>query len=460
MEKVTISENNNIGNLTTVTKCRVIATHILNRYDRSDSYIDKLLESELRSNDLNRKDKALLTQLVNGTVRWRAKLDWVLIGFFHGEFHKSMNIVKNAMRIALYQILFMEKIPEHAAINESVELVKQIQGQKAASLVNGVLRNIVRNKQNIRFPDENEDRIFYLSIVHSHPKWMTKRWVNFWGEDFAVKLMEANNRIPYLAMRVNKLKSNAEEVENLLNKSEIKFEKSIFHPDTYKVKNLGNSITMTELYKRGMIAVQDPSASLAAELTNAKPGMKVIDLCAAPGGKSFKIAEMMENKGKLVSNDKYWGKLKILSSEAERLGISIIEQQKEDASECNAEEKADVVIIDAPCSGSGTFSKKPDIKWKREIEDVYKLNTIQKDILKNAPNLIKENGAIVYSTCSIEPEENMGIIEWFLNKFPEFTIDPAENYLPKEVCKDGFMQTFPNVHHTDGAFAARLIRKK
>ena len=138
--------------------------------------------------------------------------------------------------------------------------------------------------------------------------------------------MEANNRIPYLAMRVNKLKSNAEEVENLLNKSEIKFEKSIFHPDTYKVKNLGNSITMTELYKRGLIAVQDPSASLAAELTNAKPGMKVIDLCAAPGGKSFKIAEMMENKGKLVSNDKYWGKLKILSSEAERLGISIIEQ--------------------------------------------------------------------------------------------------------------------------------------
>jgi 16S rRNA (cytosine967-C5)-methyltransferase len=277
---------------------------------------------------------------------------------------------------------------------------------------------------------------------------MAKRWVKFWGEEFAVELMEANNEIPYLAMRVNKLKSTAEEVEKILNESEIKFEKSVFHPDTYKVRNLGTSITMTELFREGMIAVQDPSASLAAELTNAKPGMRVMDMCAAPGGKSFKIAEMMENNGTLISNDKYWGKLKMLSAEAERLGITIIEQQKED-----------VVIIDAPCSVSGTFSKKPDIKWKREIEDVYKLNSIQKDILKNAPNLIKEDGAIVYSTCSIEPDENILIAEWFLKTFPEFKIDPAENYLPAEVCKDGYMQTFPNVHHTDGAFAVRFIRK-
>lgn len=458
MEKVT-SIKNNIDNLQSVTKCRAIATHILNRYDRSDSYIDKLLESELRSNDLNRKDKALLTQLVNGTVRWRAKLDWVLIGFFHGEFHKSMSIVKNAMRIALYQILFMDKIPEHAAINESVELVKQIQGQKAASLVNGVLRNIARNKENIRYPDDRDDRVFYLSIVHSHPKWMTKRWIKFWGEEFAIKLMEANNQIPYIAMRVNKIKSNTEEVEKLLIENEINFEKSVFHPETYKVKNLGNSISKTELYQNGYIAIQDPSASMAAVLTDAKPGMRVIDLCAAPGGKSFKIAEMMENKGVLISNDKYWGKLKILISEAERLGISIIEQHKEDAAECTTEERADVVIIDAPCSGSGTFSKKPDIKWKREIEDIYKLNKIQKDILKNAPNLVKDDGAIVYSTCSIDPEENTLMAEWFLNTFPDYKVDPAENYLPKEVCKDGYMQTFPNLHGTDGAFAVRFVKK-
>lgn len=458
MEKVT-SIKNNIDNLQSVTKCRAIATHILNRYDRSDSYIDKLLESELRSNDLNRKDKALLTQLVNGTVRWRAKLDWVLIGFFHGEFHKSMSIVKNAMRIALYQILFMDKIPEHAAINESVELVKQIQGQKAASLVNGVLRNIARNKENIRFPDDRDDREFYLSIIHSHPKWMTKRWIKFWGEEFAIKLMEANNQIPYIAMRVNKLKSTPEKVEQLLSDNEINFEKSVFHPTTYKIKNLGNSITQTESFQNGFIAIQDPSASLAAQLTDAKPGMRVIDLCAAPGGKSFKIAEMMENKGVLISNDKYWGKLKMLLVEAERLGITIIEQHKEDAAECTTEERADVVIIDAPCSGSGTFSKKPDIKWKREIEDIYKLNRIQKDILKNAPNLVKEDGAIVYSTCSIDPEENTLMAEWFLKIFPDFKVDSAEKYLPKDVCKDGYMQTFPNIHGTDGAFAVRFVKK-
>lgn len=458
MEKVT-NNNINTDNSTSITNCRAIATNILNRYDRSDSYIDKLLESELKSNDLSRKDKALLTQLVNGTVRWRAKIDWILIGFFHGEFHKSMNIIKNAMRIALYQLLFMDKIPEHAAINESVEIVKRIQGQNAAGLVNGVLRNIVRNKQNIRFPAENEDRNFYLSIVHSHPKWMVKRWVKFWGEEFAVNLMKANNRIPYLAMRVNNIKSNKEQVEQLLNENNILFEKSLYHEGTYKVKNLGNSITRTELYQQGYISVQDPAASIAAMLTDAKPGMKVIDLCSAPGGKSFKLAEMMQNEGILVANDKYWGKLKQLTSEAERLGITIIEHHKEDASECTAEVKADVVLIDAPCSGSGTFSKKPDIKWKREMEDIFKLNKIQKDILSNAPNLIKENGAIVYSTCSIEPDENYLIAEWFLKTFPEFKIDPAENYLPAEICKDGCMQMFPNLHQTDGAFAVRFVKK-
>jgi 16S rRNA (cytosine967-C5)-methyltransferase len=458
MEKVTNSTNK-LDNLSTVTKCRAIATHILNRYDRSDSYIDKLLESELKRTDMGRKDKALLTQLVNGTVRWRAKLDWVLIGFFHGEFHKSLSIVKNSMRIALYQILFMDKIPEHAAINESVELVKQVQGQKAASLVNGVLRNIVRNKANIRFPNENDDRIFYLSIIHSHPKWMTKRWVRFWGEEFAIELMKANNQIPYIAMRINKLKTTKEEVEAILTKNEIKFEESVYHPGTYKVKNLGNSVSKTEIFQKGFMTVQDPAASLAAVLTDAKPGMKVIDLCAAPGGKSFKIAEMMENKGKLVSNDKYWGKLKMLTAEAERLGIEIIEQHKEDSAECTAEEKADVVLIDAPCSGSGTFSKKPDIKWKKEIEDVYKLTRIQKDILKNAPNLVKDDGAIVYSTCSLEPDENMEIAKWFLNTFPEYKIDPAEQYLPKEICKDGAMQMFPHLHGTDGAFAIRFVKK-
>nr|CAG4635486.1 EOG090X07AW [Artemia franciscana] len=363
------------------------------------------------------------------------------------------------MRIALYQLLFMDKIPEHAAINESVELVKQVQGQKAASLVNGVLRNIVRNKQNIRFPNEKDDRIFYLSIIHSHPKWITKRWVRFWGEEFAVELMKANNQIPYIAMRINKLKTNKQEVEEILTKNEIKFEESSYHPGTYKVKNLGNSITKTEIYQKGYMTVQDPAASLAAVLTNAKPGMKVIDLCAAPGGKSFKIAEMMENKGTLVSNDKYWGKLKILTAEAERLGIKIIEQHKEDAAECTAKEKADVVLIDAPCSGSGTFSKKPDIKWKKEIEDVYKLTKIQKDILKNAPNLVKDDGAIVYSTCSLEPDENMEIAKWFLNTFPEYIIDPAEQYLPKEICKDGAMQMFPHLHGTDGAFAVRFSVK-
>lgn len=443
----------------TISPSRKLAVRILNRYDRSDSYIDKLLEAEMKQNELSSEDKALLTQLVNGTTRWRGKLDWVLIGFFHGEFHKCLNVVKNAMRIALYQIMFMDRIPEHASINQSVEIVKRLQGQGAAGLVNGVLRNIARNKENIRYPDDKEDRVFYLSIVNSHPKWMAKRYIKFWGEEFAVALMKANNEIPKMPLRVNKLKASTEEVEQYLKENNIQYEKSKFHPDTFKITKLGGSITQTEIFKEGKISVQDPAASMAAELTLAKPGMKVIDLCAAPGGKSFKIAELMKNEGKIVSNDKYWGKLKILTDEAERLGVDIIEVFKEDAAECTAEELADVLIVDAPCTGSGTFRKKPDIKWKREYEDLRKLNEIQKDILANATNLIKVGGAIVYSTCSVEPEENTGIAEWFLKQFPNFELDKAENHLHPHVCKDGYMQMFPNIHDTDGAFAARFIKK-
>lgn len=442
-----------------ISPSRSLAVKILNRYDRSDSYIDKLLEYELRTNDLSSLDKSLLTQLVNGTIRWRAKLDWVLTGFFHGEYHKCINFVKNAMRVALYQVMFMDKIPHHASIDESVEIVKKIQGVKAAGLVNGVLRNIARNLDNIRYPNLDEDYSFYLSIIHSHPKWMTKRWMNFWGEEFTVELMKANNEIPTLTLRANLLKAKPEDFRKFFESKNIDFEVDKYNNNIYKIKNFGGAISQTELFKKGFITVQDSSASMIGRLTSAKPGMLVYDLCAAPGGKSFRIAEMMENQGKIIANDKYIGKIKILKDEAERLGITIVDYNQADASEWQPENKADIVLIDAPCSGTGTLRKKPDIKWKRELIDIRKLNEIQKDIINNAVKLVKVGGALVYSTCSIEPEENTMIAEWFLDKFPNFELDNAENYLPKEVCKDSYMQTYPHLHDTDGSFGARFIKK-
>ena len=436
---------------------RGAAIRILSRFERSDSYLDKLLEHELRTGGLSQQDKALLTELVNGVMRWLSKLDWVLTGFYHGEFDKCMTPVKNAMRIALYQIMFLNKIPPAAAINESVEIIKRIKGDKSAGIVNAVLRNITRNIDNIRYPNQNEDLVWYLSVSYSHPKWMVKRWIDRWGIAFTEELLKSNVGRPSITLRVNGLKSQQASIEAWLEEQNIPFTKSMHHASSLLVSSL-RDITHGELFKEGHITIQDASASMAAQLSLAKPGMHVIDLCSAPGGKAFYVAELMKNQGSIIALDKYEAKLRFLLEGAQRLGITILEAKSGDARSF-ACEPVDLVLADVPCTGFGTLSKKPDIKWKRDADDIAKLIPLQRDILANAASLVKPGGAIVYSTCTIESDENEDNIKWFLSEFPEFSLDPAEQFLPEEVCEDGFMKTVPGKHHTDGAFAARLIRK-
>lgn len=437
---------------------RYKAVKILNRYERSDAYIDKLLNNELKSGGLEPRDKALLTELVNGIVRWKAKLDWVLIGFYHGEYQKCLNIVKNAMRVGLYQIMFMDRIPIPAAIFESVEIVKQIQGEKTAAIVNGVLRNIARNLHNIRYPNIEDDRTYYYAILHSHQKWMVKRWMERFGEEETEKLLIRSNEHPPVSVRVNMMRADVEDILQLFDVHELEYEKIPDMDCSIYVYNTKFDITSTDLYKTGKISIQDPSATLASKLTNAKSGDLVYDLCAAPGGKSFYIAEMMQNQGRVVAFDKYESKLAIINHGKERLGFDIIEAMEADAETYKSDEKADVVICDAPCSGFGIISKKPDIKWARDIDDLKKIANLQKSILQNAAELVKVGGALVYSTCTIEPEENTDIAKWFLEKFPNFELDHAENYLPERYCKDGMLQTFPHIHGIDGAFGVRFVR--
>ncbi len=438
---------------------RYKAVKILNRYERSDAYIDKLLNNELRSGGLESRDKALLTELVNGIVRWKAKLDWVLIGFYHGEYQKCLNIIKNAMRVGLYQILFMDRIPIPAAIFESVEIVKQIQGEKTAAIVNGVLRNIARNIHNIRYPKIEDDETYYYAILHSHQKWMVKRWMERFGAEETEKLLERNNERPPVSVRVNKLKANVDDIIELFDVHELNYQKVPDLDCSIYVYNTKFDITSTDLYNTGKISIQDPSATLASMLTGAKPGDFVYDLCAAPGGKSFYIAEMMQNQGKIIACDKYESKLHIINKGKERLGFDIIEALEADAETYTSDEKADVVICDAPCSGFGIISKKPDIKWSRDIDELKKIVNLQKSILNNAATLVKPGGALVYSTCTIEPEENTEVASWFLESHPDFELDPAENYISDRYCKDGMLQTYPHIHGIDGAFGVRFVKK-
>jgi 16S rRNA (cytosine967-C5)-methyltransferase len=438
---------------------RSAAIKILSRFERSDAYLEKLVDRELKSEQLSFLDRALLTEIVNGVVRWRWKLDWVLTGFYHGDYLKCLNIVKNALRVALYQILFLDRVPVSAAVNESVEVVKIIQGEKTAGIVNGVLRNIARSIPEIRYPEREEDVAYYLSVMYSHPRWMVKRWLERFGEEETENILSANNRRPFIPVRVNALKATPEDIINFLNDAKIPHFQSSYLKQSIVIKTPKMDITALDIFKEGKITVQDTSASLAASLANPKEGASVIDLCSAPGGKAFFLAELMKDTGSILALDKYRTKLPLIEDSILRLGFHIITTLAADAAKYESEEKFDIVFADVPCSGLGTISKKPDIKWKREREDLPGLVALQRELLTNASKLVKDTGAIIYSTCTTEPEENYENIAWFLANFPEFEVDKAEKYLPEKVCKDGFMQTFSHIHYIDGAFAARLIKK-
>lgn len=437
---------------------RGFAVKILNRIDRTDAYLDKLLEIELKNSNLAGPDKALLFEIVHGVMRWMGRIDWILNGFYKGQFSKVVPNIKNALRVALYQILFLDKIPDYAAVNEAVEFVKKLQGQKYADIANGVLRSIIRSKEGIRYPNADEDLVAYLSSYFSHPTWMVKRWLARYGREETEKLLIANNDKPTLTLRVNNLVTNKEEFKKLLDSVDLKHSDSKALPQFIRMSSLSN-ITNWEYFAKGYFSVQDESTGFPVVLLDVKPGLRVLDLCAAPGGKTGFIADLMENSGEIIALDRFESRLKILNKNLERLHVSIVKTLAIDALEYSDEIGFDRVLIDAPCSGLGTLTKKPDLKWKKDLGDIRKIVNIQQELLKKGAALLKSGGLLVYSTCTIEPEENTEIINKFLSENNNFNLIDASTSISKEyVSSDGFVQTYPHIHGFDGSFAAKLVK--
>ncbi len=453
MQQVVIGSETNL-----YSGVRGIAVKLLNRVDRTDAYLEKLLDIEIKNSELSGKDKALLFEIVHGVIRWLGRIDWILNGFYKGQFSKCIPNVKNSMRVALYQILFLDKIPEHAAVNESVEFVKKLQGEKSANLTNAVLRNIIRSKDSIRYPNKEEDIVGFYAAYYSHPTWMVKRWIKRFGEEETKNLLIANNNRPKHTLRINSLKTNSVELKSLLDSVDLKYKNGKYLSEYLELSSLTN-ISSWEYFQKGYFSIQDESTGFACKALDCKPDMKVLDLCAAPGGKTAFLADEMKNMGEIVAVDKFETRLEILKKNMERLGISNIRTVVKDSLKFD-ENDFDRVLADVPCSGIGTLTKKPDIKWKKDLSDIRQLNEIQLKLLEKASMSVKVGGIVVYSTCTTEPEENIEIVNKFLSSNDNFELVNLNGmFSPEVIDENGCVQTLPSRNNMDGAFVAKILRK-
>lgn len=441
---------------------RSLALEILNGYQPQKSNLSQLIASRFSRLPQDFPDRGFARDLVWGAVRYLNTLDW-FIDQFADEPERMEPAVRNILRIGLLQVLFLsERVPHYAAVDESVNLATASGKGRASKLVNAVLRNIIRKENDLPWPAEEDNPVKSVAVRHAHPGWMVARWLKRYGKEETVRLCQADNTVPHLTVRVNTLKITREALKKRLSDEGIASESTAYSPDGLIL--LSNpELEKLESYRQGLFIVQDEASQLVTRILDPQPGETVIDLCFGVGVKTTHIAQLTGCHAQIMAVDNSTQQIEKAKENFARMGIGDrVTAVAADARTFSAPE-ADRVLVDAPCSGLGVIRRKPDIKWNRSEEDVEsKYPPLQKSILFNGARLVKKGGVIVYSTCTIEPEENEDVIKDFLLAFPDFRLDPVDlDGQARDLMNDKkyFFATFPHRHGTDGFFAARLRRR-
>ena len=419
---------------------RELALNVLYKVEVGEAYSNTTLDKELNNCDLSKLDKALASEIVYGVLTWKITLDEIIQRYSSIKLKKISDWILNILRIGIYQIVFLDKIPESAAVNESVNLAKKYGHEASARFVNAILRKISKDEVD-KLMDylKTKPKTDYelISILTSHPIWMVEKLLEDYDKKFVTELLNANNITPDLTIRANTLKTSREELKKLLD---------LKHVDC-RLGNLQDSIIVKKLnnFDSQLYVVQDEAAQLACLKLAPKENEYILDACAAPGGKATYLAQLMKNTGKIDAWDLHEHRAKLIKETASKLGITNITARVADASEYHTQlyEKYDRVILDVPCSGLGVIRKKPDIKWTRKLEDLDSLIHVQKMILECCSAYLKTGGILIYSTCTVLKDENENQIDRFLTKHKEFKLLEEINL-------------FPNVNGTDGFYIAKL----
>ncbi len=436
---------------------RDAALTILLTVDKSQAYSNLLLHQTIEKYKIDAKDRSLLTEITYGTLQHKMTLDYYLEPFIRGKVDLW---VRWLLRMSLYQMEYLSRIPAHAAVNEAVEIAKRRGHKGIASMVNGILRSILR--EGVRSIDLIEDDHERLAIATSHPQWLVDRWVDSYGYEHTKAMLEENNVPPLQTVRVNTTKATVENVLATLEREGVKAVRSEIMPECLHLQT--GQAARTAAFKHGLITIQDESSMLPANVLNPEPGMKVLDMCAAPGGKTTHMAEKMQNEGSILAMDLHPKKLDLIDENTARLGLDIVQTAPLDgrkAADFLAKESFDAVLVDAPCSGLGVMRRKPDIKYTKREEDLESLQTIQLAILGNAVQVLKPGGRLVYSTCTVDKRENEGTVEAFLAAHPEMEAQELTNLPEKLLAKQhsGMLQVFPQDFGSDGFFVAAFRKK-
>ncbi len=430
---------------------RALALDLLDKTEKAKQYSNIAIDNAIKKNTLDAKDSSLLCVLVYGVIERKITLDYIIDSLSSIAPSKIEQSTRNILRLGLYQLIYLDRIPPHAAINESVELCNK----RSRGFVNALLRNYQRKSSEIKFPVKEKSPTKYLSVTYSFPTAICEKFTEIFGLEKAENILSAFCVEPSMTLRVNTLKTTRDEFIKALTDKGITASAAPLSPCGVKVENASPASVGID---GGLCFVQDEASQLCVLALDAKAGDRVLDICACPGSKSFGAAIEMENEGEIFSFDLHENKLSLVESGAERLGISIIKTSARDGRifDENLAEYADRIICDVPCSGFGVMSKKPEIRYKDPAESAG-LPKIQYDILCNSSKYLKKGGVLVYSTCTLLPEENQLNVKKFIAEHPDFELCP---FNAGEIsANDGMLTLNPYDHRTDGFFIAKLKRK-
>ncbi|KUO52436.1 MAG: hypothetical protein APF76_05220 [Desulfitibacter sp. BRH_c19] len=412
-------------------------------------------------------ERRFITEIVYGTVKNKNSIEWIMKIFVSKK--KIDPWINYILLTGIYQLIYLDKVPVSAACNESVNLAKKYGNPGSVKFVNGVLRNIARNQDEISFPDINEDPVMHISVVYSHPQWLVRRWVEEYGVKDTITLCKHNNSKSPNTIRVNTLKVDIEDLkENLLNK-DISVKKTLYAPEGLEIEKF-EQIDKIESFIQGLFIMQDEASMLVARCLSPAVGSTVVDACAAPGSKTTHLAQLTEDKSNILAFDIHSHKLKLIEQNARRLGVMSIQVQKQEAQRLGDlyERQIDYLLLDVPCSGLGVLRRRADLRWKKNQQQIKELAKLQSEIIEGASRCLKLGGTLVYSTCTMAHEENHDVVNMFLKKNKNYRFDSLLPYIPTRLALDpdlsytaekGFMQILPQRHNMDGFFISRIIRE-